>query len=129
MVKILVVEDNDDILNLIKIILELNNYEVIMASGGHEALNLLKNMQELPDLILLDIMMPEISGWDVLNIMKSNKKWKKIPVIILTALAQEKDIKIGMEKQVDGYITKPFEKKYLLEQVNELILKMQKDNK
>lgn len=110
MVKILVVEDNDDILNLIKIILELNNYEIVMASGGHEALNLLKNMQELPDLILLDIMMPEISGWDVLDIMKSNKNWKKIPVIILTALAQEKDIKIGKEKQVDGYITKPFEK-------------------
>jgi len=80
----------------------------------------------LPDLILLDIMMPEISGWDVLDIIKSNENWKKIPVILLTALAQEKDIKMGMEKQVDGYITKPFEKKYLLEKVNELILKMQK---
>jgi CheY-like chemotaxis protein len=126
MTKILVVEDNEDILNLITIILELNNYKVITASDGHEALNLLKNGYELPDLILLDIMMPEISGWDVLDIIKSNENWKKIPVILLTALAQEKDIKMGMEKQVDGYITKPFEKKYLLEKVNELILKMQK---
>jgi DNA-binding response OmpR family regulator len=102
------------------------NYKVITASDGHEALNLLKNGYELPDLILLDIMMPEISGWDVLDIIKSNENWKKIPVILLTALAQEKDIKMGMEKQVDGYITKPFEKKYLLEKVNELILKCKK---
>ncbi|AEH07007.1 response regulator [Methanothermococcus okinawensis] len=118
MAKILVVEDNEDILNLVKIILEVNNHDVLTASDGHEAIKLMENK---PDLVLLDIMMPGMSGWDVLDIIRSRDKWKNTPVIALTALAQKKDIETGVKKHVDGYIVKPFEKKELLNIINKVL--------
>ncbi|WP_292461204.1 response regulator transcription factor [Methanothermococcus sp.] len=118
MAKILVVEDNKDILNLVKIILEVNNYEVLTAHDGYEAIKL---MECMPDLVLLDIMMPGMSGWEVLDIIRSKKEWKNTPVIALTALAQEKDIKAGVKKHLDNYIIKPFEKKELLDKINRVL--------
>ena len=118
MAEILVVEDNEDILNLVKIILEVNNYEVLSAPDGYEAIKL---MECMPDLVLLDIMMPGMSGWEVLDIIRSKKEWKNTPVIALTALAQEKDIEIGVKKHVDDYIIKPFEKKELLDKINRVL--------
>lgn len=118
MVKILVVEDNEDILNLVKIILEVNNYEVLTAPDGYEAIKL---MEYNPDLVLLDIMMPGMSGWDVLDIIRSKEEWKNTPVIILTALAQERDIEIGIKKHVNDYLIKPFEKKELLGKIKHVL--------
>ncbi len=118
MVKILVVEDNEDILNLVKIILEVNNYEVLTAPDGYEAIKL---MEYNPDLVLLDIMMPGMSGWDVLDIIRSKEEWKNTPVIVLTALAQERDIEVGIKKHVNDYLIKPFEKKELLSKIKHVL--------
>ncbi|MDK2789885.1 MAG: hypothetical protein PWP15_392 [Methanothermococcus sp.] len=118
MSKILIVEDEEDILNLVKIILEVNGYEVLTANNGYEAIEL---MEERPDLVLLDIMMPGMSGWEVLDTLRSKDDWKKTPVIILTANAQIEHIEIGIKKNVDGYIIKPFEKEELLERLKEVL--------
>ncbi|MBP2171881.1 response regulator [Methanococcus voltae] len=112
--KILVVEDEEDILNLVKLILEIEGHEVKAVSSGQLAIEELEN--GIPDLIILDIMMPEMNGWEFLEV--SRGKYGKIPVIVFTANAQCNNIKIAQEKNVD-YLIKPFDKQALVEKVNE----------
>jgi DNA-binding response OmpR family regulator len=107
--KIMLVDDNPDLTYLVKKRLERfeEGYEVIIAKNAAECFDLLKQGQ-LPNLILLDIMMPGMNGWDVLATLRNNITWKEIPVIFLTAKTDDISKGLGTITS-DGYITKPFD--------------------
>ena len=117
--RILIVDDEEDILNVLRFRLEANNYEVLSASDGQEGLN--KARSEKPDLIILDLMLPKLDGYKVCRMLKFDETYKAIPIIIFTARAQKKDEELGMEMGVDAYIAKPFESEVLLEKMKELL--------
>ena len=117
--KILVVDDEFALIDLIKIRLEANNYQVIVAYDGQQALDAARN--EKPDLIVLDLMLPKIDGYKVCRLLKFDEKYKNIPVIMLTARAQESDKKLGLDVGADAYIVKPFEPDVLLSKIKELL--------
>jgi CheY-like chemotaxis protein len=121
MKKIMVVDDEPDQIATVKYVLENSSseYEIISAESGNKCLELLKNNQ-IPDLILLDIMMPEMSGWEVFNQIKENPSWKKIPIIFLTARTDKIAKKAGVFLG-DDFIEKPFNSRYLIEKINEVI--------
>ncbi|MBB6496573.1 CheY-like chemotaxis protein [Methanococcus maripaludis] len=118
MKKILVVEDEEDILNLVRIILEINNYKVIVAHDGYQGLEMVK---ENPDLILLDIMMPGMTGWEFLDKIRADGY--DIPVIVLTANAQMSTLETAINKKVDDCVVKPFDREDLMEKVNSILNK------
>jgi two-component system alkaline phosphatase synthesis response regulator PhoP/two-component system response regulator VicR len=105
--KILVVDDEERIVKLLQVNLQKAGYDVVSASNGNEALNIIK--KEKPDLIILDIMMPEMDGIEALRKLKQDKKTKKIPVVMLTCKSEDKDIFCGWKEGADAYLTKPFE--------------------
>lgn len=121
MKKIMVVDDEPDQIDTVKHVLENSNieYEIISADSGFKCLQLLKNNQ-IPDLILLDIMMPEMTGWEVFNRLKENSSWRNIPIIFLTARTDRVAKKAGTFL-ADNYIEKPFNSKYLMEKIDEVI--------
>jgi len=104
--KVLVVEDEQPVRKLIDINLRLENYEVITAGDGHEALQQI--CEGDPDLIILDIMLPGMDGWEVLRRLRQDEKHQDTPVVVLTALVQDADIIQGWQLGADEYITKPF---------------------
>jgi len=104
--KILVVDDEQNIIKVLQARLEAEGYEVVTASDGEEALQ--KVGTEKPNLIILDIMMPKIDGFEVCRRLKRDETFQHIPVVMLTALGQAANIKEGMEKGADAYIAKPF---------------------
>ena len=115
----MVVDDNPDIITIIKTILEGKGYNVVSASSGQELLNLLKNQK--PDLIILDIMMPEMDGLEVLTKLKGVPDTTSIPVILLTAKVQYEDVLGGYKLGADYYITKPFTSTQLINGINLLL--------
>ena len=115
MSKIAVIEDNAEMRENIKEILELADYEVVTAENGKKGVELIKN--ELPDLILCDIMMPELDGYGVLYMVSKNVKTASIPFIFLTAKTEKEDFRKGMNLGADDYITKPFEDTELLDSI------------
>ena len=118
--KILVVDDEIHIVQIVKFNLEKRGgYEVLTAKNGEEGLEIAKS--EKPDLILSDVMMPKMSGFQFCEALKKDDEIKPIPFIILTAKGQENDIKTGEDLGVDDYITKPFSPKALLEKVAEIL--------
>jgi len=122
MKKIMLVDDEEDQILGIKTALEEkygDEYKVIPANNGAECFELLKN-NELPDLILLDIMMPEMSGWQVVDKLKDNPLWKDIPVIFLTARTDEIAERAGGFFGED-YIEKPFDTKYLKSRIDKVL--------
>jgi two-component system alkaline phosphatase synthesis response regulator PhoP len=116
---IMVVDDNPDIITIVKTILEGKGYNVWSASSGLELLNHLKT--EKPDLIILDIMMPEMDGLEVLGRLKGASEWSMIPVILLTAKVQYEDVLGGYKLGADYYITKPFTSTQLVNGINLLL--------
>jgi DNA-binding response OmpR family regulator len=104
---ILLVDDERDLVFYTKLFLEERGYEVIEAYDGREALDKLDQMR--PDLVILDVAMPRLSGWDVLRIMQSEEDKQGIPVLMLTARAEDADKARGWELGVTWYQTKPFE--------------------
>jgi len=119
--RILVVDDENDILVVLKFRLEANNYEVLTASDGQEGLN--KARTEKPDLIILDLMLPKLDGYKVCRMLKFDEIYKSIPIIIFTAKVQQKDEELGKEMGADAYVTKPFEAEILLGKIKELLSK------
>ncbi|MFA5089036.1 MAG: response regulator [Candidatus Omnitrophota bacterium] len=117
--RILLVEDEKDMVYAVKMQLEINGFEVLTAGDGQEALE--KARHDRPDLMILDIMLPKINGNKVCRMLKFDEKYKKIPIIMLTARVQESDKKMGYEVGADAYITKPFEPQVLLEKIKELL--------
>ncbi len=106
-ITIVCVEDDPEMIDLIRLILSRQGYEVIGADGGREGLKVIQEI--LPDLVLLDLMMPDIDGWEVYQQMRENESTQEIPVIIVTAKAQGVDKMLALQiAKVDDYITKPF---------------------
>lgn len=118
MAKILVVEDEQHILRLTRLVLEKDGHQVTCASSGEEALKTMEDPSEIPDLILLDIMMTGIDGLQVLRILKQDPSTNKIPVIMLTAIAQEAVVLKGIQLGAKDYIRKPFHPTDLLDRIN-----------
>jgi two-component system alkaline phosphatase synthesis response regulator PhoP/two-component system response regulator VicR len=104
--KILAVDDERHIVRLVQVNLERAGYEVITAFDGVEALK--KVHDEKPDLIVLDVMMPQMDGFETLKNLKANPATRDVPVIMLTAKAQDADVFRGWQSGVDCYLTKPF---------------------
>ncbi len=114
-VKIALIEDNHDMRENIEEILELADYDVVTAENGKKGVSLIK--QELPDLILCDIMMPELDGYGVLYMISRDPKTAAIPFIFLTAKSEKEDFRKGMNLGADDYLTKPFDDRQLLDAV------------
>ena len=110
--KILIVDDEDDILHFLELVLREKGYEVATASGGHEALT--KAQLERPDLVLLDIMMPQMDGWEVLKLLRVDEGTSHIPVAMLSARTEAKDRVQGLQEGAIDYICKPFSLQELL---------------
>jgi DNA-binding response OmpR family regulator len=118
--RVLCIEDEQEMIDLIKLILERRGFEVLGAVGGKEGLEVIR--REKPDLILLDLMMPEIDGWEVYRQMKADEQVKDIPVIVVTAKAQSIDKVLGLHiAKVDDYVTKPFGPQELLKSINKVL--------
>lgn len=116
---VLVVDDEADVLELVRYNLEKNGYRVITAVTGEEAVK--KAMSALPNLVVLDLMLPGIDGLEVCKQLKSNPKTENIPVVMLTAKGEESDVVVGLEVGADDYITKPFSPKVLIARVRRIL--------
>lgn len=124
---ILVVDDESRMRKLIKDFLIQKNYNILEAEDGERALKVYEENKEKIDLILLDVMMPKLDGWSVLrNIRQENKK---LPIVMLTARAEEQDELFGFELGVDEYITKPFSPKILVARVEAILKRAKPDAK
>ncbi len=119
MKKILIVDDEPNIVMSLEYTFKKNNFEVFIARDGQEALDILKN--QFPDIIILDIMMPLVDGFETLEQIKKNEQLNHCKVIFLSAKNKESDIEKGMALGADAYLTKPFSIKKVVEQVNELL--------
>lgn len=117
--KILIIDDELHIIELIKYNLEMNGYKVIHALNGNDGLNMA--VERKPDLILLDVMLPGMDGFDVCKEIKRNKELDGIPIIMLTAKGEEFDKILGLELGADDYITKPFSVRELLARIKAVL--------
>lgn len=118
MSKILVIDDEPFLVKALKIRLEIVGYEVITAYDGLDGLN--KAIEEKPDLILLDVMLPKKNGYQICQLLKADEQYKHIPIVMLTAKGQKSDKEWGERAGADVYITKPFDDKELLAKIKEL---------
>jgi len=118
--RILCIEDEPEMIDLIRLILGRRGFEVIGAAGGNAGIKAVR--EQLPDLVLLDLMMPDMDGWEVYQQMKANESTRNIPVIVVTAKAQSIDKVLGLHiAKVDDYISKPFSPQELLNSVEKII--------
>jgi two-component system alkaline phosphatase synthesis response regulator PhoP len=124
--KILTVDDEKHIVRLIQVNLERHGYEVVTAYDGREALQ--KVDEERPDLVILDVMMPYMDGFEVLQNLKRNPGTRDIPVIMLTAKAQDADVFKGWQSGVDCYLTKPFNPMELISFVQRIFKSLEQDD-
>ncbi len=118
--RVIYIEDDQEMIDLVSMILSRRGYQVTGAQGGKQGLELVN--QEAPDLILLDLMMPDIDGWDVYQQIKSHDATRHIPVIVITAKAQAIARVLGLHiAKVDDYISKPFRPQELLESIETVL--------
>lgn len=118
--KILCIEDEPEMIDLIRLILNRRGFEVQRANGGIEGLEMMR--ADPPDLVLLDLMMPDMDGWEVYQQMKADEKTRDIPVIVVTAKAQSIDRVLGLHiAKVNDYISKPFSPQELLNSVDRIL--------
>jgi len=122
---ILIVEDEPQTVKLIKFILEKDDYSAISAKDGEEGLRMVRERK--PDLIVLDLMLPKMDGYQLCETLKTDPDTKQIPVLVLTALDTGPDFEKALERKADWYITKPFDPQHLLKRIAYLIGK-RKDN-
>ena len=117
--RILVIEDEPEMVKMITMRLEASGYSVMCAFDGQEGLR--RAQAELPDLIILDLMLPKLNGYEVCRLLKFDVKYQHIPVIMFTARTQDKDEETGLECGADAYVRKPFKAKELLQQMKALL--------
>jgi two-component system alkaline phosphatase synthesis response regulator PhoP len=117
--KILLVEDEPDVLQVTKKTLESAGFDVITACDGKEGLEIAR--KGLPDLIVLDLLLPGMDGYKVCGILKHDIQYMTIPILILSGRSQSKDYELGLKVGANAYLTKPFEPKALIEKIAELI--------
>jgi two-component system response regulator VicR len=125
--RVVCVEDEPEMIDLIKLILSRKGFEVLGANGGEKGLELIR--ESLPDLVLLDLMMPEMDGWQVYQQLKADETTKDIPVIVVTAKAQNIDKVLGLHiAKVDDYIPKPFSLQELIDRVEDVLSRREAEN-
>ena len=117
--RVLIVEDDPVILRLLEVNFELEGYDVLLAHDGAEGIALAR--QERPDLVISDIMMPNVSGIELVEALKADEATAAIPIILLSAKAQTADVRAGLEAGADDYVTKPFEPLELVDRVQALL--------
>jgi DNA-binding response OmpR family regulator len=118
------IEDEAEMIDLVKLILGRKGFDLTGAMGGREGLEAVRRIK--PDLVLLDLMMPDMDGWEVYQQMKADEELKDIPVIVVTAKAQSIDKVLGLHiAKVDDYVTKPFGPQELLQSVERVLSKKQ----
>lgn len=118
--KIIYIDDDIEMIYLIKMILERKGYEIISINDGLESVEIIK--KEQPDLVMLDLMMPNIDGWDIYHQLKSNEITSEIPVIIISAKAQPIDKVLGLQiAKVNNYISKPFRPQELIDSIENIL--------
>ena len=127
MTKILVTDDEKDIVELISYNLEKEGFSILKAYDGEAALRLVQSQK--PDLLILDLMLPKLSGFDVCKAIRNNPKVSHLPIIMLTAKADETDKIIGLEIGADDYITKPFSIKELVARVRAILRRLSAESK
>ncbi len=119
-IKVVCIEDEPEMIELIRLILGRKNFELIGAVGGRDGLGTVR--REKPDLVLLDLMMPDMDGWEVYQQMKADAELSDIPVIVVTAKAQSIDKVLGLHiAKVEDYVTKPFGPKELLDSIRKVL--------
>ncbi len=124
--KVVCIEDEPEMIDLVKLILGRKGFDLTGAMGGREGLETVRRVK--PDLVLLDLMMPDMDGWEVYQKMKADKELMDIPVIVVTAKAQSIDKVLGLHiAKVDDYVTKPFGPQELLQSI-ERVLSKQKES-
>jgi two-component system, OmpR family, alkaline phosphatase synthesis response regulator PhoP len=117
--KILIVDDEPYILNILDFSLDAEGYTVLQAADGAEALTLA--IEHSPDLVIMDVMMPRLDGFDTCRKLKEDTRTNNIPVVLLTARSSKEDRKMGDDVKADGFITKPFSPQRLLDTVSEFL--------
>lgn len=121
-IRVVCVEDEPEMIDLVRLILARKGFDVTGAPGGQEGLHIIERLK--PSLVLLDLMMPDMDGWEVYQRMKANSATKHIPVIVVTAKAQSIDKMLGLHiAKVDDYITKPFGPAELLNSIEKVLAK------
>lgn len=118
MKKILIVDDEPNILLSLEFLMKKEGYRIFIARNGQEAIDIVK--KEIPDALILDIMMPEVDGFEVCEFIKTNENTAHIKVVFLTAKAKESDIQKGLSAGADLYLKKPFSTKELVKKVKEI---------
>ena len=114
------IEDEPEMIDLVKLILGRKGFDLVGAVGGREGLETVRRLK--PDLVLLDLMMPDMDGWEVYQQMKADEELKDIPVVVVTAKAQSIDKVLGLHiAKVDDYVTKPFGPQELLHSVRKVL--------
>lgn len=117
--RILIVDDEPEIVELLEMRLRKVGYEILTAADGMEGLE--KARKEIPDLIILDVMMPKMDGLQVCRFLKFDEKYKKIPIMMLTSRGQDSDKRLGQQVSADSYLPKPYEVDVLLKEVKRLL--------
>lgn len=117
--KILIVDDEPNILLSLDLLMRKNGFDVYVARNGTEAMDLLNDI--IPDMVLLDIMMPDVDGYQICRFIRSQEHLRNCKVMFLSAKSKESDIRVGMELGADAYMTKPFSTRVLMQKVNELV--------
>ncbi len=123
MKKILIVDDEEDILNFLELVLREKGYEVVTAGSGHDALT--RAQLERPDLVLLDIMMPQMDGWEVLKLLRIDEETASIPVAMLSARTEARDRVQGLQEGAIDYICKPFSLQELLAKIEAIFAQLE----
>lgn len=123
---IFLIEDDDTLVQNLKIFLEMNEYKFLSASNGKEAIDMLSNLETQPDLIISDIIMPEMDGYDFYMKVTENSEWARIPFFFLSGKAEPDDVRFGKILGANDYITKPFKAKELLQRIEKTIKKNKK---
>lgn len=122
--KVVCIEDEPEMIDLVKLILGRKGYDLTGAMGGREGLEAVRRIK--PDLVLLDLMMPDMDGWEVYQQMKADEELMEIPVIVVTAKAQSIDKVLGLHiAKVDDYVTKPFGPQELLQSIERVLSKQE----
>lgn len=124
MTKILIAEDEPDIRDLVAFTLRFAGYEVVTGTNGEDAVQVAK--KEYPDLILLDVRMPRMTGYEACKLIKADPKLKDVPVVFLSAKGQESEIRDGMEAGAEEYLLKPFAPDQLTERVRSILARFGK---
>ncbi len=123
--QILVVDDDKSILDIVKVYLEQAGYSVLTAGSGTMAMQIL--IREKPDLLVLDLMLPDRDGWDITSSIRNDKRFAKIPIIMLTARVDDSDKIVGLELGADDYVTKPFNPREIVARVRAQLRRRQFD--